>query len=818
MKIENIVYFSALLHDIGKFLWRIRSSTSYNHSQLGSKFVLGLREGEKVIVAPFPSHILSNKEREILAQVIGHHHEKNMREIKGDEPAYSIAKIVSFADKISASEREEDNFSGKRLYSVFSEISIERNDSISCEGTISCFPFEKLSLESPVFPFEGCDRFDEEKYEKLVMDFLREYNQLVSLKLDFETSLLYLLQKYLWAVPSAYYYSKPDISLFEHLKTTAAIALALFKEAGLNGDLSFERPYWLLIMGDISGIQNFIYTISSKGAAKGLKGRSFYIELLQRAASRYILQVLGLKEANIIYMGGGKVYILAYASAEERLEEIEKNINKFLFEKFGGDLYFALAAERMTAKDFRRQEEENESNISAVFGKAFSKLEEKKSKKFSPILVEKYEKFFEPTPEIMKHQICAVCGKELTEEEIEAHRREEERKGEGFPLKCKTCKDMERLGGAIKNTSWLVEAEGPTEESFHPERFNFGGYVLDYILFGGEKVPNYNHSIAFRINNTDFVEPNLFKNSNGGIGFLFIGGNKTFEDDTNAGKTFEHLVKGNEGGKEGPKKLGVFRADVDYLGKIFSKGLGKNYSLARLSQLSFLLKYFFSGIVNTIFRDSIIIYSGGDDLFVVGRWDKLLNEVSELQEKFREFVKNPCITLSGGYIYVPPKFPIYTFSEMAGEEEEKAKSSGKNRFSGFGVTPCWEDFFILKSIKDELLEAVEGGLAKSYLQYLMRISGLSEKEEKLRHSEKTSSVEKSIKLYRWKWHLVYQHARLKKRYEKNEKLTSLFKKIEKFLKSGEWDGKRLREPDKATKFIYLPARWAELETRKGGEE
>ena len=37
-------------------------------------------------------------------------------------------------------------------------------------------------------------------------------------------SMLALLQKYTWCVPSAFYYDLPDVSLFDHLRTTAALA------------------------------------------------------------------------------------------------------------------------------------------------------------------------------------------------------------------------------------------------------------------------------------------------------------------------------------------------------------------------------------------------------------------------------------------------------------------------------------------------------------------------------------------------------------------------------------------------------------------
>ena len=64
-------------------------------------------------------------------------------------------------------------------------------------------------------------------------------------------------------------------------------------------------PAFKLISGDISGIQNFIYTIPSKGALKSLRGRSFYLEILMEQIVDELLDALQLTRANLIYNGGG---------------------------------------------------------------------------------------------------------------------------------------------------------------------------------------------------------------------------------------------------------------------------------------------------------------------------------------------------------------------------------------------------------------------------------------------------------------------------------------------------------------------------------
>src|SRR5690625_6051188 len=90
-------------------------------------------------------------------------------------------------------------------------------------------------------------------------------------------TLLSLLRKYTWCIPSATN-TMPDISLYDHLKTTAAIAVCLhdseqIEEYGklpetFDGLKEEEKNRFALLVGDFSGIQKFIYQLTSKGAAK----------------------------------------------------------------------------------------------------------------------------------------------------------------------------------------------------------------------------------------------------------------------------------------------------------------------------------------------------------------------------------------------------------------------------------------------------------------------------------------------------------------------------------------------------------------------
>ena len=82
-----------------------------------------------------------------------------------------------------------------------------------------------------------------------------------------------------------------DVSVYIQSKMVAAVAVCLAdyaEEANIsleslvvevdNNDKennSAEAKPFMILSGDFSGIQNFIYTIPSKGALKSLRGRSF---------------------------------------------------------------------------------------------------------------------------------------------------------------------------------------------------------------------------------------------------------------------------------------------------------------------------------------------------------------------------------------------------------------------------------------------------------------------------------------------------------------------------------------------------------------
>jgi CRISPR-associated protein Csm1 len=158
--------------------------------------------------------------------------------------------------------------------------------------------------------------------------------------------------------------------------------------------------------------------------------------------------------------------------------------------------------------------------------------------------------------------------------------------------------------------------------------------------------------------------------------------------------TFEELVRY----AEGDKKLAFARGDVDNLGLIFMQGLGDDYSISRIATLSRSLDLYFSGYFNYLFnleefKNKIyILYSGGDDFFIIGPWDKVLEALKRIREDFKKYTcNNEDIELSSGVFVGRDSYPVRFAGELAGSEEDKAKEI-KPAIRVLGESLKWEQY------------------------------------------------------------------------------------------------------------------------------
>jgi len=431
---EKILILGALLHDIGKFYQRTHELTDKgkfekNHELYGEEVC-----DKKLKLDPIIGLLVyAHKEKHWKA--LKEHVKKKGLKFSPEEfsKIKHIAKIISDADKLDAQQRipkERYQLVWQHQISIFSNINIEKGN---CLTDVKYASFGPLSIDHILFPKrkEVSIKESRNEYNILWNKFINEFNNLPKEESAFITSLYYLLFKYTFLIPSAPGTSVPDISLFEHLKNTCAIATCLYKT---GGDDKF-----LLLGGDISGIQRFIYTITSKGAAKSLRGRSLYLELLNEVIAKYILKDLGLPVTNLLYCGGGNFYILIPKTEEENLSELRKRIEKKILKFHKGDIHIVIDWIQLSGKDLKR----------GMFGKKLCELIDKidvaKKKKFSNILYENYEDIFGPVDK-GEREVCDSCQSEGELEED----------NEGYKF-CELCKSFIDLNKEVKESRYMIE-------------------------------------------------------------------------------------------------------------------------------------------------------------------------------------------------------------------------------------------------------------------------------------------------------------------------------------------------------------------------
>lgn len=835
---ENIrerIYLAALLHDIGKFYQRADRSFSdrYNTLSVSSKRMIELicpvneygKFGYQHVVWTNELFELFSRQfskipgmgqklfyntdvDDSLVNLASNHH----------LPRTELQALISLADWWSAGidrrepkEKEDGDSSepikwGKNrykqipLYSIFNQL---------FGGDYQyAFSLKPLSLKTDLFPKEIKGKEEgtsQDMYAELWKGFVKEFELLPTDTFDvFIESLIYLLKKYTWCIPSNTM-DMANVSLFEHLKTTATFAdcLWLYKQENPE-DFSWDSVRCrldlksgvcpvLLVGGDISGIQKFIYNISSRKAAVSLKGRSFYLQLLIDSIIQRITTRLKMTIGHIVYSSGGKFFMLLpnTRKVKEALKELGEEFEHFLWEQHRGSLLFnwdsvAFSYETDSGQlyfDGRRQ------TLGDLWKCLSDRLIEQKNRKFGSILQADYEKMFVPQKVNPEGKICAVTGIEADNCVLI------DSKQENPVYALPSVREQIDLGNTLKDADYILTHRSKGESAYLASRVRFDISIVDihsYFFDQEELVNDHAHFCKItsadvcrvkRINNTDFLAAQL-KGQQVSYGFQFYGGNKQAKCGENL-KTFEELA--------GSSYLGILRMDVDNLGRIFIEGLAEqDKSFAAYSTLSFLLDYFFSGYLNVIREryesDVNILYAGGDDVFAVGRWDQLLLFARDIREEFSRFVGRGDISISGGLVIVDSKFPIAKAAELAGDAEDKAKrfqDGKKNALNLFGENISWtKEFEFVESYKKRFVDLCDmEAMPVSILHKLMDFY------DKMKRGE-----------YSYIWHTAYFLKRFSE--NKNNPVKIFCDELMCILCD-----KRSYE------LIAIAARWAELELR-----
>jgi len=510
------------------------------------------------------------------------------------------------------------------------------------------------------------------------------------------------------------------------------------------------------IKGDVSGIQDFIFNIKSKGASKALKARSFVVEQIAELCLKYIQDEL--KDCELLYSGGGNFYLFIKGSniSEEiltqQIDSLQSKINQELLYQ---EIYCAISLLKATQGD--------------SFFDVWKNLNGEISGK------DKLKKFNTDFP-FIPYQALSTNNEDNYR------------------------KFTSQL---VKSIGYEIEKGDPNKEFIANGQISMLGYnsrLTTIQDFTDEK-----HSLEARLQNKlPCWTEELMKQHKDLIDSSVSEGNIV---------EFSYLAE-FAGIRTGTAKLGVLKMDGDNMGNIF-----KNKTLEQSKKISRSLKYFFEeyllDLLNRTFQPIVggnyysniyVVFSGGDDCFLIGAWDAVLSFAQVINEEFTKFCNNE-ISLSCGILVIDKNFPVKRFAELAEEalgEAKKRVEDGelkKNAISIFGEVLTWEEYRFAKSIKNDLVELVEQREESKAIIHAVKRSSLG--FETLQQKALNGKLD-----FRNLWRFQYSLRNVKKKNIDfvNTKIISKYQKI--LLNAISKD----KDHNPAT--FAVAARWAEYSVKK----
>lgn len=606
------VTYGCLLHDIGKLLYRA-GGDSGTHSRQGWAFLRSLWREEK----------------EILRCVQLHH----AAELRAAAPAEDdLSWIACAADNLSAAadrrEAEEGEAGTFRRYmplaSVFTHLNGEHPD-----HSIAPYPQDGTLR----MPERHAAALSAEPYQAAAEALRRRLAELPR-EDAWVDSLLCLLESYTSMFPSSTCAGEsPDISLYDHLKTTAAIGACISEYLLSSGERNYKKRLFLeeaafrkenaflLYSADISGIQKFLYTVASDKALRSLRSRSFFLELLMEHYADELLLACGVSRTNLLYSGGGHCYILLpnTESVKAALSAWNQRFNAWLSGEFGVSLFLAHGWTECSGNDLTNTPAED-APYKAMFRRVSAAVSRHKMHRYSAGDLRRLNR---PTPASGRE--CKVCGR--TDDLIDG--------------RCPWCRLFAALSEKIQTKD--VYFVGTGEDAEHDFALPTpDGYA--YILLTDEK------TARLRLDSGAAVR-RIYSKNRAFTGLRYS--TRLYVGDYAFSNRMDELAQN----ASGVRRLGVCRMDVDDLGRSFVSGYERpgrataaetqHYvTISRTAAFSRQMSLFFKCYINDVLSGKhggkrplavTIVYSGGDDVFLVGAWNDTLEACLRIRAALRQF-------------------------------------------------------------------------------------------------------------------------------------------------------------------------------------
>jgi len=464
-----------------------------------------------------------------------------------------------------------------------------------------------------------------------------------------------------------------------------------------------EEGDYLLIAGDFFGIQKFIFErLGTKHAAKVLRAKSAFVQIFTQYLAELICAKLEISREHILSTGAGKFEILSPNTDVKILDHVQEMVDAYFVEHFYGLSGVTLCNTVCNYEDFRHKEK-----YRSLRERIADALEEKKFTKLA--LADREHFVLEYEKNIDNTSLCPVCN-----------------------IRKKVKSDCTICEGFITLGKRLVK-DGNTSIPSRDLSMEIDGYVSQLTI-------------------NDRIKSYVLKGSN------------------DAPAEFKTLADNSCGSLEtGLKSLAVLKADVDSMGAYLKDNRNDVIeSFEHFDLFSRTLDRFFAQYVPELMRaeypNTYTVFAGGDDLFLLGAWDEVLELARRIHDEFHAFTKGQ-LSISFGIAIAKPSHPIAQLATFTEELLEKAKEvDGKNALTLFNETVRWTHYL---KVYAEMTETFQLLKDTENTAFLYRLLELIEMKKKVLEGDVEATMWKSKLRYSWSRNMSNEDPRILESLDRN---------------------------------------------------